>query len=248
MFIYSDAHRYITLPATTLGKTLWKPDLFFSNELEYSIHADGFTTDDIIFKWKAVDPVQLASDLHLPSFALQQFTTDYCDSRTNTGTYSCLRVDLLFARELNRYLSKLFIPMITSILLIWVSTWITPSNSGLIVARALLLGGASFYCKWSILTGPARPSAIISYTTALDMWDTFCTGFILLGILEFVLISRDCGKGCDDLNGSQDRHVCSRRIDFVTRIIYPIGFLACVCIYFGAYLAKAKEQDGDETE
>lgn len=63
-----------------------------------------------------------------------------------------------------------------------------------------------------------------------------------------VLISRDCGKGCDDLNGSQDKHVCSRRIDFVTRIIYPIGFLACVCIYFGAYLAKAKEQDGDETE
>jgi len=29
--------------------------------------------------------VQVTSDLHLPRFALEQFTTDYCDSQTNTG-------------------------------------------------------------------------------------------------------------------------------------------------------------------
>jgi len=51
---------------------------------------DGFTTDDVIFKWKKVDPVQVTADLHLPRFALEQFTTDYCDSMTNTGKFLIL--------------------------------------------------------------------------------------------------------------------------------------------------------------
>ena len=49
------------------------------------IFSDGWTTADLIFKWKQQDPVQVTSDLHLPRFALEQFTTDYCDSQTNTG-------------------------------------------------------------------------------------------------------------------------------------------------------------------
>lgn len=49
--------------------------------------SDGWTTEDLIFKWKKADPVQVTSDLHLPRFALEQFTTDYCDSQTNTGEF-----------------------------------------------------------------------------------------------------------------------------------------------------------------
>ena len=49
------------------------------------MYADGWTTTDLIFKWKQADPVQVTSELHLPRFALEQFKTDYCDSQTNTG-------------------------------------------------------------------------------------------------------------------------------------------------------------------
>lgn len=291
-FDSTDERRYVTLIPTTTGNKLWRPDLFFSNELQFTSHdgllpneyyrvfpngevlhstrisvkwscpmtlrlypfdqqtcsmrmaSYGYTTDDIIFKWKARDPIQVTSELHLRGFSLEKFTTDYCDSTTNTGTYSCLRVDFLFQRDFSSWCHHLFLPMIMSLLLIWVSTWITPSYTGATLVRALLLGGSSLYCKvtlWSF-----RPMPQISYTTALDVWDMCCTTFILLAIVEFVvvLVLRSGGKGDDDFSGSPG----SRRIDIVMRIIYPIAIVACVCIYFATVPPKTEDDAEVEME
>lgn len=48
--------------------------------------SDGWTTDDLVFLWKEGDPVQVVKNLHLPRFTLEKFLTDYCNSKTNTGT------------------------------------------------------------------------------------------------------------------------------------------------------------------
>ncbi|XP_071526262.1 glutamate-gated chloride channel-like [Panulirus ornatus] len=45
----------------------------------------GWTTEDLVFLWKDVDPVQVTKNLHLPRFTLEKFITDYCNSKTNTG-------------------------------------------------------------------------------------------------------------------------------------------------------------------
>lgn len=47
---------------------------------------DGWTTADLVFLWKEGDPVQVVKNLHLPRFTLEKFLTDYCNSKTNTGT------------------------------------------------------------------------------------------------------------------------------------------------------------------
>ena len=47
--------------------------------------SDGWTTDDLIFKWRQGDPVQVAKNMHLPRFILEKFEAEYCDSTTNTG-------------------------------------------------------------------------------------------------------------------------------------------------------------------
>ncbi|KAJ8981473.1 hypothetical protein NQ317_006999 [Molorchus minor] len=44
----------------------------------------GWTTDDLVFLWKEGDPVQVVKNLHLPRFTLEKFSTDYCNSKTNT--------------------------------------------------------------------------------------------------------------------------------------------------------------------
>uniref|UniRef100_T1JNA8 Neurotransmitter-gated ion-channel ligand-binding domain-containing protein n=1 Tax=Strigamia maritima TaxID=126957 RepID=T1JNA8_STRMM len=44
----------------------------------------GYTTEDLIFKWKEDDPVQVVKNLHLPRFALEKYDTAYCSSKTNT--------------------------------------------------------------------------------------------------------------------------------------------------------------------
>lgn len=52
--------------------------------------SDGWTTDDLVFLWKDGDPVQVVKSLHLPRFTLEKFTTDYCNSKTNTGECTVL--------------------------------------------------------------------------------------------------------------------------------------------------------------
>ncbi|RWS23296.1 glutamate-gated chloride channel 5-like protein [Leptotrombidium deliense] len=46
--------------------------------------ANGYTTEDVVFQWKEKDPVQVTKNLHLPTFTLARFVTEYCTSRTNT--------------------------------------------------------------------------------------------------------------------------------------------------------------------
>ena len=67
--------------------------------------SDGWATDDLVYKWKDVDPVQIVPGLHLPRltmgnilkngndedkvifirFTLEQYKSAYCNVITNTG-------------------------------------------------------------------------------------------------------------------------------------------------------------------
>ena len=62
-------------------------------EIQFSLfgNADGWTTDDLIFKWRHGDPVQVARNMHLPRFILEKFEAEYCDSTTNTGEDEAIR-------------------------------------------------------------------------------------------------------------------------------------------------------------
>ena len=48
-------------------------------------YTDGWAKDDLIYKWKEKDPVQVVPGLHLPRFTLEQYKSAYCDVITNTG-------------------------------------------------------------------------------------------------------------------------------------------------------------------
>ena len=55
-----------------------------STVIKFSI-TDGWTTDDLQYLWKRVDPVQIVENLHLPRFTLEKYISDYCNIKTNTG-------------------------------------------------------------------------------------------------------------------------------------------------------------------
>ena len=52
-----------------------------------SLSSDGWATDDLVYKWKDVDPVQIVPGLHLPRFTLEQYKSAYCNVITNTGEW-----------------------------------------------------------------------------------------------------------------------------------------------------------------
>ena len=48
----------------------------------------------------------------------------YCDVITSTGEYSCLQVDLLFAREVSYYIITIYLPTLMIVIVSWFSFWI----------------------------------------------------------------------------------------------------------------------------
>ncbi|XP_076062287.1 glutamate-gated chloride channel-like isoform X2 [Oratosquilla oratoria] len=145
----------------------------------------GWTTEDLVFLWKSVDPVQVTKNLHLPRFTLEQFITDYCNSKTNTGEYSCLLVVLIFKREFSYYLIQFYIPCCMLVIVSWVSFWL---DQNAVPARVSL--GVT-----TLLTMSTQTSSInstlppVSYTKAIDVWTGVCLTFVFGALLEFALVN-----------------------------------------------------------
>ena len=86
---------------------------------------DGLTKTDLVYVWKDEVAVQFAPNMSLPGgFKLSRTGQDYCDVRTTTGEYSCLQVDLVFARELSYFLVTMYVPCIIIVLVSWFAFWI----------------------------------------------------------------------------------------------------------------------------
>lgn len=53
----------------------------------FNAKTDAYSTEDLVFTWKANNPVQVSADINLPRFTLKDYNTKYCTSRTNTGKF-----------------------------------------------------------------------------------------------------------------------------------------------------------------
>jgi len=83
----------------------------------------GFPTEDLIFNWKSVEPVQVPN-LTLPRFELEDLRTTTYDRVTNTGGYSTLQVDFILRRNFSYYMTQMYIPCIMLVIVSQVSFWI----------------------------------------------------------------------------------------------------------------------------
>ncbi|XP_076062284.1 glutamate-gated chloride channel-like isoform X2 [Oratosquilla oratoria] len=145
----------------------------------------GWTTEDLVFLWKSVDPVQVTKNLHLPRFTLEKFITDYCNSKTNTGEYSCLIVALIFKREFSYYLIQYYIPCCMLVIVSWVSFWL---DQNAVPARVSL--GVTTLLTMSTQTSSINQSLPpVSYTKAIDVWTGVCLTFVFGALLEFALVN-----------------------------------------------------------
>nr|CAD7424623.1 unnamed protein product [Timema monikensis] len=188
--------KYLTL---TDANRVWMPDLFFSNEKE-----DGWTTDDLVFLWKDGDPVQVVKNLHLPRFTLEKFLTDYCNSKTNTGEYSCLKVDLLFKREFSYYLIQIYIPCCMLVIVSWVSFWL---DQGAVPAR-VSLGVTTLLTMATQTSGINASLPPVSYTKAIDVWTGVCLTFVFGALLEFALVNYASRSDMHRENMKKQRRQC----------------------------------------
>ncbi|XP_013786486.1 glutamate-gated chloride channel-like, partial [Limulus polyphemus] len=145
----------------------------------------GYTTEDLTFEWKEGDPVQVSKNIHLPRFTLEKYLTDYCTSKTNTGEYSCLKVDLVFKRQFSYYLIQIYIPCCMLVIVSWVSFWL---DQNAIPAR-VSLGVTTLLTMATQTSGINASLPPVSYTKAIDVWTGVCLTFVFGALLEFALVN-----------------------------------------------------------
>lgn len=145
----------------------------------------GYTKDDIIFKWKEVDPVQVTSDLHIPRFSLEQFTTDYCDSSTNTGTYSCVRADFLLKREFRQFLIYIYIPCMMVIIVAWLGCFLDRKS----VTARILIALSTLFVLATQITQFNTSLPKVSYTKAIDVYTGMSMTFVFVCFVEFIVVN-----------------------------------------------------------
>ncbi|KAL9888534.1 glutamate-gated chloride channel isoform X5 [Glossina fuscipes] len=167
----------------------------------------GWTTNDLVFLWKEGDPVQVVKNLHLPRFTLEKFLTDYCNSKTNTGEYSCLKVDLLFKREFSYYLIQIYIPCCMLVIVSWVSFWL---DQGAVPAR-VSLGVTTLLTMATQTSGINASLPPVSYTKAIDVWTGVCLTFVFGALLEFALVNYASRSGLNKPNMHKENLKKKRR-------------------------------------
>ena len=101
--------------------------------------ADGWTKSDLVYAWIDRGPVQIPGNLSLPGgFKLGGYGNQYCDVKTATGgytplgrysvctagEYSCLQVDLMFARQLSFFIVTVYVPCSMTVSVSWMSFWL----------------------------------------------------------------------------------------------------------------------------
>jgi len=228
----------------------------------------AYTTDDIKYEWKKKNPIQQKEGLRqsLPSFELQDVLTDYCTSKTNTGTYSCLRTKLILRREFSYYLLQLYIPSFMLVIVSWVSFWLDKDS----VPARVTLGVTTLLTMTTQSSGINAKLPPVSYTKAIDVWIGVCLAFIFGALLEFALVNYAARKdmtssqrlltakhnqghldhyhGYQSLAGQSSRSsFCfrffvrrykerSKRIDVVSRVVFPIGYACFNVLYWAVYL------------
>ncbi|KAL7645031.1 UNVERIFIED_CONTAM: hypothetical protein RMT77_003401 [Armadillidium vulgare] len=156
-----------------------------SQTCELVLASYGWTTEDLIFLWREGDPVQVTQNLHLPRFTLEKFETKYCNSKTNTGEYSCLKVELMFKREFSYYLLTIYIPCCMLVIVSWVSFWLDQNA----VPARVSLGVTTLLTMATQTSGINQSLPPVSYTKAIDVWTGVCLTFVFGALLEFALVN-----------------------------------------------------------
>jgi len=151
-----------------------------------SIASYGWTKNDLIYIWKDKGALQFAGNLSLPGgFKMANSSNKYCDVATATGEYSCLKVDLVFARELSFYILTIYIPCFMIVLVSWFSFWLDYKA----VPARVALGVTTLLAMSTTMGSIQRSLPPVAYTKAVDVWSGVCVFFVFSALLEYALVN-----------------------------------------------------------
>lgn len=240
---------------------------FDRQDCSIRIFSYAYFSDNVVFLWKEGDPVQVSNrrDLQeLQGFTLTSFSSGYCSMMTVSPEYSCLNAIFSFKRDLMPSLIQIYIPSCILVLSSFVSFWLDPDS----VAARVFLCATTLLAMIFQISNAAASVPTVSYIKAVDIWMGVCLIFIFGTLLEFATlnyISRHNDKnkseevdedsllvndeGKDSMKTWTSRYKNfhtwllkfsrSRKIDVVSRIMFPVAFVIFNLAYWITYLKQS---------
>ncbi|CAC5391043.1 Glycine receptor subunit alpha-4,Glycine receptor subunit alpha-2 [Mytilus coruscus] len=244
--------------------SVWVPDLYMVNEKRAKIHDittpnkllhiysdDGYSTDRLMLRWNNV-PVELAANMSLPQFILDDINTAICDRLYAGIKYTCITVKIHFTRKYGYHLIQEFIPSALIVMLSWVSFWISLEA----VPARISIGLLSVLTMTTQSSGSRTKLPEVSYIKAIDIWMSVCMLFVFAALLEYALVNvfdrkqkrRETyvdtnGVGKDGKIDKRHFRCCclkgrerARIIDKFSRVLFPVTFTIFNMFYWSVYL------------
>lgn len=216
-----------------------------------SIGSYGWTTKDLDLVWRSDTPVKLANGFSTPRFSLKDFYNSTCDAITPTGNYSCLLLQIKFAREFGFYLIQIYLPCSMLVVVSWVSFWLEPTA----VEARVSLGVTTILTIVTQTYGINQSAPPASYAKALDVWTAWCQGMVFGALLEFASVNYLCNvrvvrakkrmteknMNREQIQNEEEKMLTesvarAKRIDRSSRVLFPIIFVIFNVFYWYHYL------------
>ncbi|XP_063415911.1 glycine receptor subunit alpha-2-like [Mytilus trossulus] len=211
----------------------------------------GYSTDRLMLRWNNV-PVELAANMSLPQFILDDINTAICDRLYAGIKYTCITMKIHFTRKYGYHLIQEFIPSALIVMLSWVSFWISLEA----VPARISIGLLSVLTMTTQSSGSRTKLPEVSYIKAIDIWMSVCMLFVFAALLEYALVNvfdrkQKRHETYVDANGvgkegkTDKRHYrccClkgrerARIIDKFSRVLFPMTFTIFNMFYWSVYL------------
>ncbi|KAL8566714.1 hypothetical protein ACOMHN_050362 [Nucella lapillus] len=217
------------------------------------IQSYTYTTENVMFYWSK-QPVSFDMEMQvhteLPQFSIVKNITISCQ-KTNASmddlSFACIVAKFTLQRDIGYYIIQVYVPSILIVALSWVSFWLDleaiPARVSLGVLTVLTLN----------THGSTIQSTLpkVSYIKAIDVWVVSSLIFVFAALLEFAYVNvlarrADKELAMAEVNGEMSRHILvqgetssrarARRVDKVSRIVFPLCFVIFNIIYWTVYV------------
>lgn len=165
-------------------------------------------------------------------FTLENYETRDCTARTNTGAYSCLRVEFMFRREISPYIRRVYIPAYILVVISWIAFWLHPNRAQTLRIATQLVSLLGLFYLYSLTNVPR-----VSYTTSLDSFFivsiiSVIVSFVLNVIIASVSSGGEGGEQKGKISSVMARH--ADKLDLGARFILPVLYTVYTVIYLMA--------------
>nr|XP_034303127.1 glycine receptor subunit alpha-2 isoform X2 [Crassostrea gigas] len=215
----------------------------------------GYSTDTLTFEWNDV-PLLTKPNLTLPQFSIGHVTNHTCDITYSNGnstvTFTCLGIDIEMSRSYGYYIIQVYVPSFLIVCLSWVSFWL---NIDAVPAR-ISLGLLTVLTMTTQSSGARATLPRVSYIKAIDVWMATCLLFVFTALIEFsivnvkarvqqrrlslnklpLLIHNKEEANVENPEITKKSRDNARRVDKISRILFPTAFFGFNIIYWTVYV------------